>query len=198
MTGEELPNTLYLVLLLVLVGSALAARQLPLRQAARMALAWVAIFGAVLMLVAFKDEWKDLGARMTAAISGAPPAASVGAGGEIRIPMRDDGHFWIEAEVNGVKSGFLVDSGASYTTIGADLAAQAGVEPGIRVAQVETANGTVVMRRAEVSTLSVGPIVRDDFPVLVAPQNGLNVVGMNFLSSLRSWRAEGRTLVLQP
>jgi len=28
--------------------------------------------------------------------------------------------------------------------------------------------------------------------------DGINVLGMNFLSSLRSWRVEGSTLVLQP
>jgi aspartyl protease family protein len=54
------------------------------------------------------------------------------------------------------------------------------------------------MRRARLDRLAVGTIEREGFPVLVAPQNGLNVLGMNFLSSLRSWRAEGRVLILQP
>ena len=54
------------------------------------------------------------------------------------------------------------------------------------------------MRRGSISALKVGPIARDDFPVLIAPQRGLNVIGMNFLSSLERWGVENRTLVLQP
>ena len=197
MSGEELPNTLYLVLLLVVFATSLAARRLPLRQAAKMGLAWVGIFLVVLSLVVFRGEWRDLGPRLKEAVTGAEQGATTGPDGELRIPMRDDGHFWVRAEVNGVQVSFLVDSGASITTVGKDLAARATLSPGLRVAQVETANGTVVMKRAD-AALRVGTITRDPFPVLIADQPGLNVLGMNFLSSLRSWRAEGRTLVLQP
>lgn len=197
MSGEELPNTLYLVLLLVVFASSLAARQLPLRQTAKMALAWVGIFAVVLSLVAFRGEWRDLGLRVKGAVIENAREAAAGPNGELRIPMGDDGHFWVQADVGGVRTTFLVDSGASVTTIGKDVADRARISPGLRLAQVETANGTVVMHRAETS-LEVGSITRQDFPLLIADQTGLNVLGMNFLSSLRSWRAEGRTLVLQP
>ena len=113
--------------------------------------------------------------------------------------MSEDGHYWLRAEVNGTSARFLVDSGASLTTVGSDLAQGAGVEPEpIRVAQVKTANGQVIMQRGRIGQLRVGPVVRDDFPVLIAPQDGLNVLGMNFLSSLRSWRSEDGVLVLIP
>ena len=196
--GDSAANAVYLLLCLVLVGSALIGMRLPLGKALKMALAWVGIFALGFALFAFSDEWGVLGDRLKAAAVGTTPQPIETAGGELRIPMRNDGHFWVEAEVNGAKVPFLVDSGASLTTIGADVAEQAGVDPEIRVAQVETANGTITMRRARLDSLSVGSIERDDLPVLVAPQEGLNVLGMNFLSSLRSWRAEGRTLVLQP
>lgn len=197
MTGDELPNTLYLVLLLVVFASSLAVRRLPLRQAAKMGLAWVGIFAVVLSVVVFRNEWRDLGLRLKGAVTGTEQEAIAGPGGELRIPMREDGHFWVQAEVNGVRSSFLVDSGASITTVGKDLAERAALSPGLRVAEVETANGTVVMHRAD-AAVQVGAITRDEFPVLIADQPGLNVLGMNFLSSLKGWRAEGRTLVLQP
>ncbi|MCW3797490.1 TIGR02281 family clan AA aspartic protease [Sphingomonas sp. BN140010] len=197
MSGDELPNTLYLVLLLMVFASSLAARRLPLKQTAQMGLAWVGIFALVLSLVAFRGEWRELGLRLKGAVTGTEQQAVAGPGGELRIPMRDDGHFWVQVEVNGVRSNFLVDSGASITTVGKDLAERATLTPGLRVAQVETANGTVVMHRAD-GSLRIGAIARDEFPVLIADQPGLNVLGMNFLSSLRGWRAEGRTLVLQP
>jgi aspartyl protease family protein len=196
--GDSAADAIYLLLCLVLVGSALVGMRLPLGKALKMALAWVGIFALGFTLFAFSDEWAVLGSRLKAAAVGTSPQAIVTEGGELRIPMRDDGHFWVEAEVNGVKVPFLVDSGASLTTIGANVAERAQVEPEIRIAQVETANGTVTMRRARLGSLAVGSIQRDSFPVLVAEQEGLNVLGMNFLSSLQSWRAEGQTLVLQP
>ena len=50
MTNDNL-NIVFLALCLVLPISALAARRLPLSSMAKMALAWVAIFGAAFALV---------------------------------------------------------------------------------------------------------------------------------------------------
>ena len=47
---------LYLVLLLVLPVSALAARRIPMRDTFKMALAWVAIFGVLFLLV---EAWQQ-------------------------------------------------------------------------------------------------------------------------------------------
>jgi len=47
---------LYLVLLLVLPVSALAARRIPMRNTFKMALAWVAIFGVLFLLV---EAWQQ-------------------------------------------------------------------------------------------------------------------------------------------
>lgn len=196
MNDDTVPRALYLVLFLVLMGSSLAARRLPLKDTAKMALAWVGIFGVLIAIVAFKDEWKELGSRMSAAVTGGASEGKL-VGGELRIPMRDDGHYWIRASVNGVPVDFLIDSGATTTTVEQSVADAAKLETGIRREQVETANGAVVMAHSE-GALKVGPIERDDFPILIAPQEGLNVLGMNFLSSLRGWRSEGRTLVLIP
>lgn len=196
--AEPAGNALYILLCLLLVGSALIGMRLPLGKAVRMALAWVAIFALGFAIFAFKDDWAVFGTRLKEAAVGASARPVEIAGGELRIPLREDGHFWIEVEVNGVSAPFLVDSGASITTIGAELAERAELAPEMRVATVDTANGTVTMRRSQVGLLEVGSIKRENFPVLVANQEGLNVLGMNFLSSLRGWRAEGRTLILQP
>ena len=112
--------------------------------------------------------------------------------------MAEDGHFWVEASVNGHDAPFLVDSGASITTISRETANQAGIETGMRVALVETANGTVPMRPARAESFSVGEIQRSDFGIQVNDRDGANVLGMNFLSSLSGWRVEGNYLVLRP
>ena len=194
MSDDQGGNLLYMVLLLVLVASSLVGMRLPLGKTVRMAAAWVAIFAVGFVIFSFRSEFMAVGSRLKAEAVGTP----IQAGEELRIPMAEDGHFWVEASVNGHEAPFLVDSGASFTTISRETANQAGVETGMRVALVETANGTVQMRKARADNFSVGAIHRSDFAIQVNDHDGSNVLGMNFLSSLEGWRVEGHYLVMQP
>lgn len=196
MDSDQAPNALYLLLLILLVGSSLVGMRMPVGRAVKMALAWLAIFGVGFALFAFRNDFASLGNRLKSEALGAEVVET--AGGELRVPMQDDGHFWVEARVNDRPVRFLVDSGASLTTISREVAEDAGIETGMRVEIVETANGTVQMSKARAEELAVGSIRMADFPVLVADQRGLNVLGMNFLSRLEGWGVQGRTLVLQP
>jgi aspartyl protease family protein len=194
MSEDQGLNLIYMVLLLVLVGSALVSRRLPMGKTLKMAAAWAAIFAAGFIVFSFRSEFMAIGSRLKAEAIGTP----IQSGEELRIPMADDGHFWIEASVNGHDAPFLVDSGASVTTISRETANVAGIETGMRVALVETANGTVQMGKARADSFSVGSIQRSDFAVQVNDHADGNVLGMNFLSSLGSWRVEGNYLVLKP
>ena len=49
-----------------------------------------------------------------------------------------------------------------------------------------------------IDELRVGNIVARNLKVVSAPGLDLDVIGMNFLSQLESWRVEGRTLILVP
>ena len=194
MDGDRTAYALYLVLFLVLVASSLASRRLPLGKTLKMAAAWVAIFAVGFAIFSFRSEFTALGSRLKAEAIGTP----IQAGEELRIPMAEDGHFWVEASINGHETAFMVDSGASVTTVASEAAAQAGIETGYQIAQVETANGSVVMHRARAGRFQVGQIAREDFPILVNAHDDTNVIGMNFLSSLDGWRVEGNYLVLRP
>jgi len=193
MSGDEVPRSLYLLLMLVMVASSLVGMRLPLAKVAKMALAWVAIFGLGFVLIAFRSDFGALGQRLRAEATGAP----VITGEEMRIPMSEDGHFWVDASVNGYDLRFLVDSGASVTTISTSAAEQAGLSTGLQVAIVETANGEVRMARGRTDLMRVGGIERSDFAININPNDATNVLGMNFLSSLGSWRVDGRYLVFR-
>ena len=191
MNGFEGANSVYLVLLLVLVGSSLIATRLPLGKAAKMAMVWVAVFAGGFTIFAFRSDFSAFGQRLRAELTGQPIAA----GETLRIPISDDGHFWVTAEFNGHPVRLLVDSGASITTVGGATARAAGITPGYRV-PVETANGTIDMARSSADSFALGPIRREGMTVFVNSGDRSNVLGMNFLSSLRSWRVEGNDLVL--
>ena len=190
---DQGPRALYLALMLMLVASSLVGMRLPLAKVAKMALAWVAIFGAAFVIFAFRNDFSALGQRLRAEATGAPMLA----GEEMRIPMAEDGHFWVRAEINGHSAPFLVDSGASVTTVSAETAENAGLETGLRIEMVSTANGSVMMKKSRADRLQVGPVTRTDFAVNINDRDDTNVLGMNFLSSLSSWRVEGNYLVLR-
>lgn len=191
--GDEAPRALYLLLLLILVASSLSVRRLPVGQTLKMGLAWVAIFAGGFALFSFRGEFSTLWDRLRSEVTG---SEAVVRGQELRIPLAEDGHFWVDASINGHQTRFLVDSGASTTTVSRQTADQAGLETGIRVDRVSTANGTVIMKRSRVERFSVGPIERADMGVDVNENDDTNVLGMNFLSSLSRWSVEGKTLVL--
>ena len=194
MNPDLAPNALYLLLAMMLVASSLVGMRLTAGKVAKMVLAWAAIFTAGFALFAFRGEFGALGARLKSEVSG---PASVVRGEEVRIPMRDDGHFWVDAKVNGREARFLVDSGATTTTISRSVADAAGIETGMRADIVATANGTVAMPRSRASLFELGPIQRTGLAVNVHPAEELNVLGMNFLSSLSSWGVQGNMLVLR-
>lgn len=186
---------LYILMAAMLVIGALMARREPLAKLATMALAWIAIFAGGFVLFTFRDDLGWVAQRLRAEATGAP----VEQGQTIRIPMAIDGHFWVDASLNGQQVKFLVDSGATMTTIGADTAAKAEVtvRPG-RDQLVRTGNGVIRVASGYADTLAVGPIQRDGLRIHIAQGEDLNVLGMNFLSSLERWGVEGRWLVLQP
>ncbi|WP_422060834.1 retropepsin-like aspartic protease family protein [Sphingopyxis sp.] len=123
------------------------------------------------------------------------------AGDEVRIPMSRDGHFWAEVRINGDKRRMLIDSGATVTALSQATATATGVEADDTLVPLlmKTANGTVRAKAATVDRLDIGNITVTRFKVVISPTLGdTDILGMNFLSQLNSWRVEGRTLILEP
>lgn len=195
MSNNLMLGGVYILMAIMLLLGSLMARREPIAKLLTMGLAWVAIFAAGFILLTFRDNFTWVGQRLEAEALGTP----VQQGKETRIPMALDGHFWVDGRVNGVKMKFLVDSGATMTTIDLQSAERAGVQMSRQRDQfVRTGNGIIRVRSGQAQTLSIGGIERKDVGVQIADNDDLNVLGMNFLSSLSRWGVQGRWLVLEP
>ncbi|HET6534636.1 MAG TPA: TIGR02281 family clan AA aspartic protease [Sphingomicrobium sp.] len=193
MTNDLMLGGVYILMAMMLVLGALMARREPAAKLIKMALAWVVIFAAGFVLFAFRDNLAWVGQRLKAEAIGTP----VQQGLETRIPMAIDGHFWVNATLNGKDVKFLVDSGATMTTIDRATANKAGVEVSPhRDEFVRTGNGIIRVSSGRADELTIGSITRRDVGLQVADNDDLNVLGMNYLSSLSRWGVEGRWLVL--
>jgi aspartyl protease family protein len=160
-----------------------------------MALAWVLIFGAAFAIFALRDDFLALGTRLVAETG---EGRVVQAGGEVRIRKSLDGHFWADASLNGNNVHFLVDSGATMTTISAETARKARIEPDGHIpVLVDTANGVARFESGSADRLVLGTIERRNMAIEISPGE-TNVLGMNFLSSLSVWTVKGEWLVLRP
>jgi aspartyl protease family protein len=191
---EKGPYLVYSLVALLFVASSLVGMRQPISKTLKMVLAWVAIFGTAFILFSFRSEFSGLGQRLKAEALG----TSIQDGDELRIPMADDGHFWVSAKLNGQDVRFMVDSGASVTTVSRKVAEASGMPIGNEHIIVSTANGPARATKGRADRLQVGSIERADFPVDINENDDVNLLGMNFLSSLQGWRVEGNYLVLHP
>jgi aspartyl protease family protein len=115
--------------------------------------------------------------------------------------MGGDGHFWVNASINGVERRMLIDSGATITAISDQTAKRAGVEAhaGLSPVVLRTANGMAPAQTGSIDELRIGNILARNLKIVTSPGLGnMDVLGMNFLSQLKSWRVEGKTLILVP
>lgn len=193
-------SLLYRVGWIALIGSSVIgfARVDP-KGALRNALIWVVIFLVLIGGYAFKDDFAMIGQRMAGVIS--PSQGTVESDGTISFAVGRDGHYHIQAMVNGSRVAFMVDTGASDIVLTPADARRIGFNPGaLKFDQAaETANGMVMGASVRLDSFVVGPIALNQVPATV---NGADMseslLGMAFLNRLRGWRVEGDELTLVP
>ena len=118
MTNDLMLGGVYILMAMMLVLGSLMARREPAAKLVTMALAWIVIFAAGFVLFTFRDDF----GYVAAAPQGGGDRHAGDRGQETRIPMAIDGHFWVHAKLNGHDVKFLVDSGATMTTIDRETA----------------------------------------------------------------------------
>jgi len=197
-SGDRTAEFIYLLAILVFVASAFTIRKVPIGQGFKMFAGWVVIFLAAFVAFQMKDDIVGFASQVLDERRAESTGVTVG--GNLEIKQALDGHFWVDARINGQPARFLVDSGATTTSISLDTARRAGIEPSGRIpAIVRTANGTIAVQRGRAERLEVGHIERRDLAVHISEGFGeTNVLGMNFLSSLSSWGVERNRLILKP
>lgn len=203
MDEDQTFGLLYTVLLLVLVGSAVFSRAIPMRQIFRMILGWVGIFALVILLLSFRAEMQAVAKRILSELGLSnlviEPPQIIGSTYQIR--KSPDGHFWVNAKVAGNDHRFLIDSGATMTGISMTTATAMGAEiSNMQIpVTIETANGTIAAKRGTIAEMQIGPLRVKDHKIIAAQNLGeINVLGMNFLSALKSWRVDGDVMTLEP
>lgn len=144
---------------------------------------WTVVWIAVIAAGYFVTE------RMTAP---PPVARSLTEGSrEIVIPVARNGHYYLEGAVNGVPLRFMIDTGASYVSVGAGFARTAGLPEGV-AGYFSTANGSVEGRIVRNQAVRADVFEISGLTVAVMPAHGdEGLLGQNFLRHFEVSQVDG-------
>ena len=136
--------------------------------------------------------------QLRAAIAVAPQAAQ---GAPASIAKASDGHYWAEADVNGARVRFLVDTGASAVALTLADARRLGIATDklAYTYKVMTASGEARAAAVTLGKVSVAGTHMADVQALVI-EKGLDssLLGMTYLGRLASFEATRTSLILRP
>lgn len=152
--------------------------------------------GAAQALSSFQAEAAAPQLRAAVALSPAPSS-----GGPASIAKAGDGHYWAEADVNGARVRFLVDTGASAVALTLSDARRLGIATDKLTYSytVTTASGQARAAPVVLGQISIAGAEVSDVEALVI-ENGLDssLLGMSYLGRLASFEATRTSLILRP
>jgi aspartyl protease family protein len=168
-------------------------------------LALLALFGAVSAVGAAQavSAWDPAkhGPVLRADTAMTAETAPASASSAASIAKSGDGHYWAEADVNGRRVRFLVDTGASAVALTIADAKRLGFEPEKLDYnyQVTTASGPARAAAVKLGRVSVSGASVTDVDALVI-EKGLDtsLLGMTYLGRLSRFEATRTALILRP
>lgn len=119
---------------------------------------------------------------------------------ELSYQATGNGHFIVDAAINGTAIALLFDSGASTIALSLDAAERLGIRRSrLRFTQrYQTANGVILAAPVTLDHIRIGQLVYYDVEAAVidAPLS-ISLLGMSFLSRLDGFEVAGDRLVLR-
>lgn len=108
----------------------------------------------------------------------------------MEIHQHSDGHYHIAGAVNDTPVTYLIDTGASLTSLSQATADRAGVTD-CKPASFRTASGTISGCVGRVAQLTIGNYLVNNAVVAVMPDMEVELLGMNILSQFQISQTNG-------
>ncbi|MDA7946053.1 MAG: TIGR02281 family clan AA aspartic protease [Hyphomicrobiaceae bacterium] len=193
-----------LALLVFLGGSMLSGYRGRFTGAVRDAVFWGVLGLALIAGYSYRDQVMPIVHRIGGElVPGMPVGVDTGNPDTIgvRIRKQTDGHFLAHTRTNGARVDMIVDTGASTVVLRPSDAKKAGIDvSGLTYSvPVRTANGTALAARVRLNNVSIGSVTVDNVEALITKPGALHesLLGMSFLSRLRSYEFSGDFLTLR-
>ncbi len=183
----------YLGLLFSIV--ALGARRIPFNQAVKYSLIWLAIGTGIIFAFTKRDE--IMNSQFMAVLN--PNRPRINSEGNVTIQASADGHFHVEARVDGVPIDFMIDTGASDISLSRQDAQRIGIDTdSLNYSRTyHTANGVTGGAAIKLKRLQIANFILDDFPATVNEgELDVSLLGMSALRALGGFRIDGDKMVI--
>jgi aspartyl protease family protein len=127
-----------------------------------------------------------------------PESVTTEDGVEVRLESNPQGHYLVRGAINGRDVTFLLDTGATFVAIPANVADSLGLPRGRRV-MVNTANGTAASFTTRIDSLRLGAISLQDVDAGIVPGMGGDeiLLGMSALRQLEFSQRGGELILRQ-
>jgi aspartyl protease family protein len=154
------------------------------------------IWAALFVILIFGYEQRDVLQH-----SLMPHSVQQQADGNLMLSASMDGHFYIEAEVNGISVRFMLDTGASHIVLDPGDAKRIGFDLTqlIYNQPYSTANGMVRGASVVLDSITLGGVRYEDVGASVnSAKMGVSLLGMSFLRNRFDVTISGDRLTLSP
>jgi aspartyl protease family protein len=166
---------------------------------------WAAMMIFLVGLYAYRGELTMVADRVIGELTPQGGQINVtgshGAGQAVRIKRGWTGHFVANAKIKDKGVEMIVDTGASTVVLRHEDAKKLGIN--MRTLRytvpVQTANGSSYAARVELDSITIGKVALHGVEALIAKPGSLHqsLLGMSFLSRLRSYEFAGEYLELR-
>lgn len=113
------------------------------------------------------------------------------------IARAPDGHFYLDAQVNGARVTFLVDTGASLVALSAADAQRAGIALPSERATARGVGGEIEVMPVTIDRLAAGPLEARQVAAAIVPDVPVSLLGQSFLERVGTVEISGDTMVLR-
>lgn len=200
LTSDDSFNLFYLLLLLVLLGSGAIVRfrdrQFPFFKSL---LIWIVILFGLVLIYSYRHDFNGVKNRIIGELN--PSMAIENSGGSISFRKGGDGHYHVNARVNGKDVEFLVDTGATDVVMSRKTAAYLGIDvKKLNFNKIyNTANGIVKGAPVTLDYIEIGSVRMNNVGASVNDAD-LNkpLLGMSFLNRLGGYEVKNDVLTIWP
>ena len=193
--SEDFGQIIYYILLLLMVSSAIVSGKLS--QNIKYLAIWAGIFLVLMIGYSYRHELNSIKEKVMAELI--PAKGYQKTEGSISFSASSDGHFYLNAKVNGVPITFLADTGASHIVLSPADAKKIGFKADELHFDrfYSTANGTVRGSSIRIDDFKIGGIHLKEIGASVNEAKMRNsLLGMTFFRRLESYEVKNNVLTL--
>lgn len=187
---SERINLLYLVLVLVILVSGLVSRRdMPLSKIAKYLFLWTIIALGAVLLYSFRYEFEHFKERIASELL--PSRATINhENRQIIVKASQDGHYYLNVNINNKPVMFMIDTGASDIVLNQKDAKSAGINFNSLVfnKRYETANGAVMGASIIIESFEIsGIFIKNVRASVNSGELDVSLLGIDFLKRFKKY-----------